>query len=38
VTFGYEPFPQTREQFNTYIGTESTRFADIIKKTKAQLD
>jgi len=38
VTFGYEPFPQTREQFNAYIGTESTRFADIIKKSKAQLD
>ena len=38
VTFGYEPFPQTREQFNAYLGTESTRFADIIKKSKAQLD
>ena len=38
VTFGYESFPQTREQFNAYIGTESTRFADIIKRAKAQLD
>lgn len=38
VTFGYESFPQTREQFNAYIGTESTRFADIIKQAKAQLD
>ena len=38
VTFGYESFPQTREQFNAYIGVESTRFADIIKKAKAQLD
>ena len=38
VTFGYESFPQTREQFNQYIGTESTRFADIIKTAKASLD
>ena len=38
VSFGYESFPQTREQFNAYIGTESTRLADIIKKAKAQLD
>jgi tripartite-type tricarboxylate transporter receptor subunit TctC len=38
VTFGYEPFPQTREQFNAYIASESTRFADIIKKAKAALD
>ena len=38
VAFGYEPFSQTREQFNAYIGKESARFADIIKKAKAQLD
>jgi len=38
VTFGYEPFPQTREQFSQYIASESTRFADIIKKAKASLD
>lgn len=38
VMFGYESFPQTREQFNLYIGTESTRFADIIKKATASLD
>lgn len=38
VTFGYESFPQTREQFNQYIGTESTRFAEIIKKARASLD
>jgi tripartite-type tricarboxylate transporter receptor subunit TctC len=38
VAFGYEPFPQTREQFNQYIQTESTRFADIIKKAKISLE
>lgn len=38
VSFGYEPFAPTRDQFHQYIQTESTRFADIIKKAGAQLD
>ena len=38
VTFGYESFPQTREQFAQYIETESTRFAAIIRTTQASLD
>jgi tripartite-type tricarboxylate transporter receptor subunit TctC len=35
---GYEPFPQTKEQFGQYITTESARYADIIQKAKASLD
>jgi tripartite-type tricarboxylate transporter receptor subunit TctC len=38
ATFAYEPFPQTRDQFNAYIQTESARFADVVKKAKASLD
>jgi tripartite-type tricarboxylate transporter receptor subunit TctC len=38
ATFGYEPFIQTRDQFNQYIKAESVRFADVIQKTKAALD
>ncbi len=38
LTFGYEPFPQTREQFNAFIQSESARFAEIIKKTNVSLD
>jgi tripartite-type tricarboxylate transporter receptor subunit TctC len=38
VSFGYEPFPATRDQFNQYVQTESVRFAEVIKKAKASLD
>jgi tripartite-type tricarboxylate transporter receptor subunit TctC len=38
VTFGYELFPQTRDQLYQYVQSESARFADIIKKTKVSLD
>lgn len=38
ATFGYELFPSTREQFNTFIQSESTRYADVIKRAKASLD
>ncbi|MEY2953455.1 MAG: hypothetical protein RLZZ401_1542 [Pseudomonadota bacterium] len=38
VSFAYEPFPLTREQFGTYIQSESTRFAAVIKKAGAALD
>jgi tripartite-type tricarboxylate transporter receptor subunit TctC len=38
VSFGYEPFTPSREEFNQYIQTESTRFAGIIKQTGASLD
>lgn len=38
LSFGYEPFPQTREQFAQYIQAESGRQAAVIQKTKAHLD
>ena len=38
ATFGYETFPTTREQFNAYIGTESAKYADVIRRAKASLD
>lgn len=38
VSFGYEPFTPTREQFTQYIQAESVRQADVIRKTKATLD
>ncbi len=38
TSFGYEPFTATREQFGQYIKAESTRFAEVIQKTKAALD
>ena len=38
VSFGYESFTPTREQFNQYMQSESTRFAGVIKKAGASLD
>lgn len=38
VSFGYEPFTATRDQFSQYIKAESGRFAEVIQKTKAALD
>lgn len=38
LAFGYEPFPQTRDQFAQYIQTESGRQAAVILKAKAALD
>jgi tripartite-type tricarboxylate transporter receptor subunit TctC len=38
VSFGYEPFTPTREQFNAYIQAESTKLAAVIVKAKAALD
>jgi len=38
LSFGYEPFTPTREQFNAYIQAESTRQAEVIRKAKAALD
>ena len=38
AAFGYEPFPATRDQFNAYIASESTKYADVIKRAKASLD
>ena len=38
ASFGYELFPTTPEQFQQYIRSESSRFADVIKKAKVSLD
>jgi tripartite-type tricarboxylate transporter receptor subunit TctC len=38
LSFGYESFPTTPEQFNAYIQAESVRFAAVIKKAGASLD
>ena len=38
VSFGYESFTPTREQFGQYMQSESKRFAEVIKKAGASLD
>ena len=38
VSFGYELFTPTREQFSQYIQSESARQAAVILKAKAALD
>lgn len=38
TSFAYEAFPQTQEQFDQYIVSESARYSEIIKKAKASLD
>ncbi len=37
-SFGYEPFPTTREQFNGFVAAETTRFTDVIRKANVSLD
>jgi len=38
ATFGYETFPVTRDQFNTFIAAESAKYADVVKRSKASID
>lgn len=38
ATFGYEPFPVTREQFGAFVATESKKYADVVKRANASLD
>ncbi len=38
VSFAYEPFPQTRDQFTKMMQAESARFAEVIKRANASLD
>ena len=38
AAFGYETFPATRDQFNAFIATESTKYASVIKRAKVSLD
>ena len=37
-SFGYEPFPQTREQFTPFVQSETRRFGDVIRKANVSLD
>ncbi|HSI50639.1 MAG TPA: tripartite tricarboxylate transporter substrate binding protein [Ideonella sp.] len=38
ATFGYETFPVTREQFQAFIASESTKWTDVIKRAKVSID
>nr|WP_238455796.1 tripartite tricarboxylate transporter substrate binding protein [Azohydromonas lata] len=38
ATFGYDLFPATREQFNSFIAAESAKYAEVIKRAKVSLD
>nr|WP_245909653.1 tripartite tricarboxylate transporter substrate binding protein [Sphaerotilus hippei] len=38
ATFGYEQFPTTREQFTSFVSSESAKYANVIKRAKASLD
>jgi tripartite-type tricarboxylate transporter receptor subunit TctC len=38
ATFGYEVFRISRPQFNAFIQSESTKYADVIKRAKVALD
>ncbi|RZI94099.1 MAG: tripartite tricarboxylate transporter substrate binding protein [Variovorax sp.] len=37
-SFGYEPFPTTRAQFDQFVGAETQRFGDVIRKANVSLD
>ena len=38
AAFGYDAFPTTREQFNTFIAAESAKYADVVRRAKVSLD
>jgi len=37
-SFGYEPFPTTRPQFDQFVASETARFTDVIRKANVSLD
>jgi tripartite-type tricarboxylate transporter receptor subunit TctC len=37
-TFGYEAFPTTREQFESFVQAESGKYAEVVRRAKASLD
>jgi tripartite-type tricarboxylate transporter receptor subunit TctC len=37
-SFGYEPFPTTRPQFDEFVASETRRFTDVIRKANVSLD
>ncbi|PTT89436.1 TctC [Pelomonas sp. HMWF004] len=38
ATYGYELFPTTREQFQSFIASETTKFSTVIQRAKVSLD
>ena len=38
AAFGYERFSATREQYSAFLASESTKWADIIRRAKVSLD
>ena len=38
ATFGYDVFPTTKEQYQTFIASESAKYADLIKRLNLSLD
>ena len=38
ATFGYDPFPATREQFTAFIAAESAKYGEVVKRSKVSLD
>lgn len=38
ATFGYEPFPVSREQFSRFMAAESSKYGDIVKRLNLALD
>lgn len=38
ATFGYDVFPTTKEQYMTFISSESAKYADLIKRLNISLD
>ena len=37
-TFGYEPMPASRTEFNAFVNAESKRFGEVIRKANISLD
>ena len=38
AALGYDPFPQTQQQFAQFLQAESSRFAELIRRAKTSLD
>ena len=38
ASFGYEPFPVSREEFSRFLQSEQKRFGDVIRNAKISLD
>jgi tripartite-type tricarboxylate transporter receptor subunit TctC len=38
ATFGCDTFPATRDQFNAFINAVSSKYADVVRRSKASLD